>query len=377
MIKLLTFLCLSIGLYAESEYEIILLATEGQELEASETYGSTGLNESGYAWFSQGANSFIYHETFGFKVIPHILNENESSTISAVNNHGIAVGKLTTNPTNWWGNATVKIFAYNAENDEFFDLAHPIMGNIWDLNISDSNEITYTINGNSNVYRYNLNTNSITTLAANYHKVNAKGQMTGSSHESNESWFYDLEKTRPLGSLDQFNRWVVDPIVLSPNGLVAGWGLDSYGEKKLFLWDSSSGLKEANLPEVDLYAINDKGQLIGSFEIRNKHRYSNHAFIFSLEEGFIDLGTLPKDRESYARAINNKGQVVGQSENKDNEKAFIWDVEHGMRDLNLLVTKDAGWKNLSDAQAINDSGYIFGHGNYYGVEKPFLLIPKK
>lgn len=154
--------------------------------------------------------------------------------------------------------------------------------------------------------------------------------------------------------------------------------MNSNLESKVFIWHPTTGIKETDLPEELIYlnAINDKGQLIGSIDIRNKRHYTSHAFIFSFDLGFIDLGVLPKGRVSSAYAINNKGQVVGTSETKDDEKAFIWDIDHGMRDLNDLIPKNDGWINLSTAKAINDSGYILGEGNYYGTDKNFLLIPK-
>ena len=74
-----------------------------------------------------------------------------------------------------------------------------------------------------------------------------------------------------------------------------------------------------------------------------------------------DLGTLPGDQHSYATAVNNFGQVVGDSVPRVDgggfyPHAFMWDPQIGMIDLGALGG-DLSW---SQANAINGDGQVVG-----------------
>ena len=104
-------------------------------------------------------------------------------------------------------------------------------------------------------------------------------------------------------------------------------------------------------------AMNDKGQIVGQ-SVTNKGY--THAFLW--ENGkMIDLGTLG-GKTSRAMGINNKGQVVGGTEDtKGSYRPFIWDKVQGMRELG---------KGLDEGNAIsiNDKGQVIGQtirGEFY------------
>ena len=97
----------------------------------------------------------------------------------------------------------------------------------------------------------------------------------------------------------------------------------------------------------------------------------------------IDLGGLEPDiPSSYARDINDNGQVVGSSTVllEDGScclmRGFIWDSENNMRSLTDLVNYQ-GDLIITNAIAINNKGQILAAG-IEGSEasgKPFLLTP--
>jgi len=87
----------------------------------------------------------------------------------------------------------------------------------------------------------------------------------------------------------------------------------------------------------------------------------------------IDLGTLGGN-SSYVRAINDYGQVIGDSNTADGQgRAFFWDKTSGISDLNNLVSAP-DWI-LYEASDINNAGQIVGRGVYNGQTRAFLLTP--
>jgi probable HAF family extracellular repeat protein len=120
------------------------------------------------------------------------------------------------------------------------------------------------------------------------------------------------------------------------------------------------------------YDINNQGQVAGFSDLRGDKTYqcccvgtvcetvyTFHAFLW--EKGVMhDLGTLPGDVGSSGTGINNKGQVVGASWDKENnDTAFLW--QNGvMTDLNTLIPADSPLYLIAATGTINDEGQIAG-----------------
>ena len=100
------------------------------------------------------------------------------------------------------------------------------------------------------------------------------------------------------------------------------------------------------------YAINNSGQVVGNSELADGVSY--HAFLWTSAEGITDLGTLGGNYR-YAQAINNAEEVTGYSTLSDNTTihAFLWTKGSGMQDLGLP-------SGCIMAYGINDAGTIVG-----------------
>jgi probable HAF family extracellular repeat protein len=75
----------------------------------------------------------------------------------------------------------------------------------------------------------------------------------------------------------------------------------------------------------------------------------------------IDLGTILNLPVSLANGINNRGQVVGFSQDLDGSNTVAWVWQDGvMTDLNNLIPSGSPWF-LIEALGINNRGEIAGY----------------
>jgi probable HAF family extracellular repeat protein len=142
-----------------------------------------------------------------------------------------------------------------------------------------------------------------------------------------------------------------------------------------FLWHAGKLVNLGSLPgatATEAHAISDTGSVVGSS--------GDEAFLWNAREGIQGLGSLdPACFQSDARAINNKGTVVGYgcvTNTTTPSHAFVWDRTQGMLDLNKLVSLSAG-DVLNVAYGINEDGQIVGAGILGGALHAFLAKPTR
>jgi probable HAF family extracellular repeat protein len=100
-------------------------------------------------------------------------------------------------------------------------------------------------------------------------------------------------------------------------------------------------------------AINDRGQVIGQSTIA-PDSFVTHSFFWSPGGGMVDVGTLGGSG-TQAIALNNAGQVVGWSDTALGPRhAFSWTSEGGIVDLGTFGGQ------RSRAAAVNDHGRVVG-----------------
>ena len=111
--------------------------------------------------------------------------------------------------------------------------------------------------------------------------------------------------------------------------------------------------------------INNAGQVVGDSQVASG---ATHAFLWTAVSGMVDLGTLG-GTNSYARAINDAGQVVGYSETGTGAvRAFRWTAADGMVDLGAIGCSSAGF-------AINNLGQVSGeHFTSCGGGLPLAMV---
>src|SRR5207248_1011909 len=123
--------------------------------------------------------------------------------------------------------------------------------------------------------------------------------------------------------------------------------------------------------------INNAGQVVG--EYYDVKRRASHAFIYN-QGVFTDIGNA-ESPETTTYGINDSGQIVGTTfvlednscrECNDYEPhAFFY--ENGvLTDLNTLLSPNSEWQ-VMEARSINNKGKVVGYGLIHGHYHAFLL----
>jgi probable HAF family extracellular repeat protein len=140
-------------------------------------------------------------------------------------------------------------------------------------------------------------------------------------------------------------------------------GFSTGTQTRAFLWEDGHKHDLGTLGGPDAFAafVNDHGQVIGSSYADSTPNPTTglptqDPFLWTKEEGMIDLGTLGGTL-GFANAMNNRGEVIGTSNLAGDQVSdpFLWD---GEKLIDLFTATIGG--NPITANALNDAGEIVG-----------------
>lgn len=185
--------------------------------------------------------------------------------------------------------------------------------------------------------------------------INNIGEIVGGSNTPSGDYhacFWTAEgEIYDLGTLGGLQSCAMG---MNDHGQVVGWSYTgpSTGPTRAFIWDVENGMKNlGTLPGCDHSSandINDIGQIVGISD--NIEGMWGHACLWSSEGEIEDLGTLG-GTVSVSWAINNHGQVAGGSYDSEGAaQVFLWTAEDGMVGIGIP----------GGARGINDLGQIVG-----------------
>jgi probable HAF family extracellular repeat protein len=169
---------------------------------------------------------------------------------------------------------------------------------------------------------------------------------------------------------------------INNNGEIVGIAHDSDWNFRPFIDDENNGMQALQIDPAyetgEWYAvvINDSG-LIGGHVIAATNR--SFPYYWPNRSSAPIKITMPQGfpyGEIYG--INASGQMVGIMWDSEQdgalEHAFIFEAGKGVKDLNDIIAGGSGW-TLSFARDVNDDGQIVGYGEHQGQKQGFLLGP--
>ncbi len=163
---------------------------------------------------------------------------------------------------------------------------------------------------------------------------------------------------------------------------VVGDSIGTNGLDRPIYWSRSTGMLDLGTLGGGsglARAICNKGHVVGSADNTDGYREAFHINVHAARPRMRGLGGLggtgtfmDYPTVSYAQGVNNAAMIVGFAYNPSNEQvAFLWTRANGMQDLNTLVSNLPDGVVLSRACGINAYGYIVG---FTADGRAFLLV---
>ncbi|MBA4143809.1 MAG: DUF3466 family protein [Nitrosospira sp.] len=187
--------------------------------------------------------------------------------------------------------------------------------------------------------------------------INDQGQVAGSSWSSTNDTIratvWNGTTATDLGTLPGADASYARAI--NDSGQVAGWA-STEGSTRAALWNGTTATDLGTLGGGSsvAYAINNDGQVAGQSALLPGSSTS-HATVWSGTTP-ADLGTLPGGDDSAALAINDLGQAAGRSTFLPGSFAYHATVWNGTTPTDLGTLGG----DYSEANAINNAGLVVG-----------------
>jgi len=133
------------------------------------------------------------------------------------------------------------------------------------------------------------------------------------------------------------------------------------GEWQAYLWTRATGMQRISIAGTDrseAFGINNSTEVAGQFGALTLFN-PTHAFRWTTESGMVDLRPDQPNNQlhftsSWARGINEQGEIVGTASFAGIHHAFLWTSQNGLIDLT------PGSANQFSAERINRYGDIIG-----------------
>jgi probable HAF family extracellular repeat protein len=181
-----------------------------------------------------------------------------------------------------------------------------------------------------------------------------------------------------IGGGDGFRWSLTDGVKILPGAVVEGMNasgsvlVGSNANAQAYHWQNDVMTLIPFLPggfSGIAHAVSDNGIVVVGNGSSNNNANGNNAFRWTKATGISSLGDLPGGNfDSVAWAVSGTGQfIVGSSETATGPAAFIWDANHGMRELRKVLLNDyqvdPGLWTLESAVGISaDGNTILGYG---------------
>jgi hypothetical protein len=210
------------------------------------------------------------------------------------------------------------------------------------------------------------------TIVVGAHRAGASISPGTSSPPEAVYWTQETGTVALGGFGPEFTSTIADAI--SSDGKVIV-GFASYsGVSKAYRWTAEQGVELlGDLPASNNPRLSSDGAVIVGGN-------GGQAFRWSEAGGMIGLGTLPGTINSFSSAVSSDGSiVVGSGSNGDVTDPFVWDQNHGMRNLQDVLANDFGLAEvLADWDlrrvTMDATGSVFaGNGRHNGIPETWVL----
>lgn len=161
----------------------------------------------------------------------------------------------------------------------------------------------------------------------------------------------------PIG---QFNGDYTILVDINANGLAVGWRNTIGVGERAISWQNGvfADLGTLGGGFSRAYQVNSAGVIVG--EASNEFGFIRP--VVWVNGAIRELPALDPTNAGFgvARAINERGDVVGNDSRSFTTRAALWPADGGVVDIGMLPTADFGW-----ATGINNHGHVFGQSIYF------------